>query len=264
MVLDTNCFQELLDRDRLRLVLGDLYAADLFIWPSAINVIEIMRHPSPEKRARLLELINELWDGMPVLPFPHALLKRVADGLPDGVLLEESGFESVVGSRRDVEAKELAVYDESLRALDKSFEHAFAAGRPEIQCFIRSHDAGDAWATTRAFLDAQWMTESQLAEILESESRRLGLKETLTFDRVLKMPTWRLFLEAFGAAMFRRVVLADPGRIVQATDLYQMAYLGGRTRSVLVSADGAFIELAHAVLDGRHALKRGVLWRDFV
>ncbi len=88
---------------------------------------------------------------------------------------------------------------------------------------------------------------------------KLGLPGTPNVAAVLGLGTWRLVIDAYGAAVFQRSIKREQGKKVQRSDMMQMAYLAGVQRRVLVTADKDYSRIATEVLRQRHLLARAIL-----
>lgn len=240
---------------------------DLRIWPTAINAVQAASHPNPQKRTLLLSTIAALCGELPLLPTPAELFAKVANRIVTNsgpVMLGQSGLEHLLEGSGEFTEEGLQVLAARLATEDKNTDRLMISHRKAIRSAIKRVRGTDLWAGVPQFLDDQWMTPSQLADLLEFQSRTLGLPRPLTYEEVMAEPVFRLFLEGFGAAMFRRTILANEARVVEGTDLLQLLYLGARAKRVLVTKDKDFLELAASVVSGRHGLARVCSWPEFM
>jgi hypothetical protein len=72
------------------------------------------------------------------------------------------------------------------------------------------------------------------------------------FDRLLRIPAWKLLLDSEGAALFARAMVHQQPRVVQRSDLLQLVYLGASGMRILASADQPFIDMAQQIVHGRY------------
>jgi hypothetical protein len=241
-------------------------SADLRPWPSVLNAFQARNQPHDEKRSALLAAIADLAGDLPLLPLAEVIVRESAHAAVDGtqLLTISAGLgEKLILDPEAPLPAEIADVSKSLAELDELQEDTFRSMRPEVRALIKAAEGALPWATLPAFLEKQWMTETQLADILLAESERFGLARPLTYSEVLSSSILRLHFESFGAAMYQRVLLADEGKRVQATDLMQLPYLGARPRRILVTEDRSFLHLARAVVNGRYPLARVMSWEEF-
>jgi len=267
LILDANCFKHLAVeevRDRLR---GSLRAVGLTLWPTALNVLEIAKNPYLASRRRGLQAVAEFLDGRPLLPLPEIVLKEMAQAVAAGensFSFGESGFEWMVENPDAITKEHTDEIAASLAPLEARLQATFEKARPEIRRFLKERQAASEWSSMPDFLDRMWYRPEQLHDLIRADWTRMGLAEPVPVDRLFENSVWRLHFEAFGAALFGRVIAADQIPEVNANDLDQLVYLGGWQRRVFVTEDSACRLVADGVLNRRHVGARAMSWADFL
>ena len=252
VVVDANVLRHLED-DALRTrVRTSLAAADLRIWPSALNALEAANTESSSLRARLLRTVRELADGRPMLPLPTALLRDAGQAIANGaraIRLRPTGLEWLLQESAVVVDEARHLLRENLDSRQAEWDEAHREARRLI-----SEQLGgkDPFGSVTAFLDRQWTLEARLGDTIRMFWDRMHLPGEAPVERVLRNETWRLYLEAFGATVYERAVHRQTLSIAHVVDVDQLVYLGGSPRRVLVTDDGALRRIASAVLLGRY------------
>ncbi len=267
VILDANCFKYLEDECLRRRVLGSLRAVDLTIWPTALDALELAKTENQAIRLRLLEVANRLLGARPLLPLPDEIFRKSGESLAAGrpsFPLEPSGFEWLLHSPNDISQSDIDLFASVLSSADMALDRAFTTARPDIQQFLKDHQLKEEWASIGQFLNLQWMKPSQLDDLIKAEWSRFGLPGAPDVNMILQSEAWRLHFEAFGAGLFQRVITHEQSKRIQAWDLWQLIYLAGQERRIIVTEDTAFFAAASGVLAGRHTNALALQWADFV
>jgi len=250
VILDTNALAAFEDQERLAAVRGSMRAAHLWIWPSSINALEIVRHENAHIRSRLATVLETLQVDRPLLPPPDDLLHQTALarlGGADGMLVDDSGFEWLTSRPENMSAEQRAEVVQTLDQWDTALDNAFTNNRQRIQQFLKQPKLGKTWDGAEHFLEEVWLRPSQLDDLVASEWLRLGLPNgPPSVEKVLEIGAWRLHFAGFGAALYHRVIAPEQSRKIQAVDIAQLVYLGGRSRALIVTRDMAFLKVAIA------------------
>lgn len=259
VVLDASSIKHL-EADEARSNLhASLRANWLELWPSVMNVLEVVKTRNPRVRTRLLRTIAELAADRPLLPWPHELLRQV------GAAVAEGRRETRVGERRlqrllkepdSISESEVENVRRFLQEREQDFTSMHQRARRVLRPILRQHGALDRWGSVGNFLDSVWNDPDHLDDYLVSLWDALQCPGQAPVEELRKVDGWKLFLEGVGAAAFERAVRGKTPKRVQEADLLQLVYLGGSHRRILVTNDRRFRELASSMLHGRHTLAR--------
>jgi hypothetical protein len=267
VILDTNAlrhFAASATRERVR---RSLRASDLMIWPSALNVLEILKHDNPAAQATLLDVVDALAEGRPLLPTPTDFLKQVgaaiAAGAP-GVELQASGVDWCLRDRHRLKLDHRAAAKAMLDDTQQRWTGSHRAARLAIRPLLKAAGDRDPWGSIPAFLDRQWMRLEQLDTLLAGVWRSFELPEPVPYAALLADETWRLHFEGSGATVYEQAVLPQAPKPAHAADVAQLIYLSGAARRVLVTDDKGLQRVARAVLEGRHAGSRVMSTAEFL
>jgi hypothetical protein len=259
VVLDTNALKWFVKPESRRRLERSLTVAGLSLRISAINVLEILKTDNPLVRGRLLETTLELIGDGYIIPGPERLLKASAQALLAGMAefrAPESRLEWIVRSpgrikeRNRIAAKRLLAHQESV------WEASHAKARRIVRGIVKKNHGRDPWGSVARFLDEQWSRPEQLDEFLIAMWKQLDLSGDAPVRKLLDFETWRIYFEAQGAVIYERAVAAQTTRPAQMTDVKQLVYLSGAQRRILVTDDGPFRRVAHAVLARRYTGSR--------
>jgi hypothetical protein len=267
LIIDSNCFRRLEEptiQESFRRILN---AKNLEFWPTALNAFELAKTRTSAIRERLLRIISALCQGSLLLPTPPSILRRIAlAGLRGerGFQTEASGLEWLLEDARDLTPEIIDQAQVLCRRIDASFEDLHAEMRSYLKENCNGKVIKEIWPSARDFLDSQWMHNEQLDTIIHGIWRNLELPGTAPIDFVLSMKAWRLYLEGLGAAIYRRAISSEQGKMVQLSDLSQLVYLAGRQRSLLITEDIGFLHTVRDVVDGRHRDVSVISWEDFI
>jgi hypothetical protein len=244
--LDMTCFRKLRLPEARRALESYLASIDAVVMPSEVNFMEALRHPSSELRTSLLETLQHLAKDKPVMPWPYALLAQVAES----VLAGKHGFELTLRFRPEVPITDAFrnEVDTQARELDNDFADLCRKGRSPIRAFVRAKDLAEEWKDARVFLDEFWMRPSQIDPFLLGVWRRLKLLEPAPADLMRSNPTWRLFLEALGVAVFEQCIERNQPRPFGMLDVLQLTYAAGFPSSTFVTNDEALRRAAEVLL----------------
>jgi hypothetical protein len=257
VVVDTNCIRHFEDERIEAQIRASLEAADFEIWPSAINVLEVLQYKNVGRRERLLRVLSQLSEGRGVLPLPMQILRASGQALARGLPGFETGMsgleEMLVHDPSNVDPALQAKSEEFLARLESNLDEAHAKTRPLVRKLLSASGAG--WASLPNFLDEVW-TRVEFQDLhLQRLWKSLDLPGDAPLTELLQCPPWKLLLDAHGAAAFERdIVLEQPKRVHHA-DLLQLVYAAGYKR-ILLTDEEPLTRVATGVLVGRYQIGR--------
>jgi hypothetical protein len=237
------------------------------IRPTALNVLQLAFSPATAARNARLGAVRDFARGRPLLPWPYDLLKEVGRAIVEGrpgFFTQQSGLEWVAQDLPPATDPGVVEAQRVLKAMDAAFDEAHANNRAMVRDFLKARGLSARWTSAPQFLEDQWTRVDQVDTLAEGMWRALRLPGAAPVAEMLTSEAWRLLLEAFGAAVFGRVVASQQTRRVQLSDYLQLVYLGGTPRRILVSDDKAFVSIASAVVNGRYAGAYLYSWSDFI
>jgi hypothetical protein len=232
-------------------------AANLRIWPSALNVVEVLKHPNLVVRERMLHHLEQWLGTFPLLPWPVAILEAAGRAALRGqsdFLFRDAGFDTLA-----LDPSGLSADHEKARAflepLDRILTDAHHENDATIRRGLKAEGRVEELQDPRVFLDEVWADpenrDHQLALIWET----IGLPEAPPSELLSLSEPWRIIFDALGASIFFRSVRVEAqGNPASLVDLFQLVYLSVSKRSrIFVSDDKALRETATAVFRGRYA-----------
>ncbi len=217
---------------------------------TVINLIEAVRHPSSDLRRRLVDAVRYLAGDRNLAPWPYGLIERVGAAVgcgEDDFIMPPSGLERFLCE--DPTEDELADLGRQVEQMEDDFRTIHDEGRPRIQAFIRDHGMRGVWASARAFLDEMWMQPDHIDEYIQGVWRTLDLQGEPRIPQLRENPTWRLFFEAQGVAVFEQSFVSNRKTQFGSIDLLQLIYVTGFRQSIFVTNDGALRRLADVVFE---------------
>lgn len=266
MIIDSSCLKYFADSNVLKRVCDNMHTVDLQIRISAINVLEVMKTQNPTKRNELLNIIRNICEGRPFLPWPFDLIRRSGQAHASGekyFCSEDSGHEQAV-YENSIPQQDLDQAQKIMTSLEEDFTHMHDNARKKLNCFLRKHNALDHWNTAADFLDEQWTTESHLSHHIRGIWKKIKLPGNAPIMAILEDEIWRIFLEINGFAAFERAVQKKQPKRVHYADLLQLIYVANSSRRIVVSADGGFLRAARAILRHRYPNVRVEECSEFV
>lgn len=267
IVFDTNSLKYLESLKDWTRVANGLRAARLEVRLSAVNVLEIVKTENARVRSRLLGTVATVLGGSHILPEPSTLLRLTAESLMEGksgFFAPPSGLEWLVREPERIEAKHIEDARRTIAANDAVWEEAHREARKQLRRRVRAEHGHDPWGSVEAFLDQQWSRVDQLDTLMQSTWRTLGLPGDAPVRILLANEVWRMYFEALGAIIYERTIPSQLPRPAHMSDVFQLVYLSGAARRLLVTEDQGFARLASAVLLGRYPLSRVLLPSDLL
>jgi hypothetical protein len=265
VIIDASALKYLMTPAGVAAARSRLRSAHLRIWPSKINALEVMKDGNGARVKRLLEVLASWQGDYPILPLPTDVLRAsglAALGGDDSFDLSGDLAESIVPSDEDLEEDRQRSIG-YLQPMLESFERAHARSARDFRVGVKPirHEVQDL----HAFLDAFWRTEDNTRHQVEQMWLALGLPDVPPPDLLARSETWRIWHDAFGAAIIYRAVRTETqGRPAGFVDLMQLLYLAGVQRSrILVSNDHALLETARDMMIGRYANVRIMHGEEF-
>ena len=190
-----------------------------------------------------------------LLPLPYDILEAAAVAVRRGEMhfpVDWSGFEWLLNSEL-VESRHSEAADEFIRTLDGHFQAIHDDARKAIQPAIRAlSDLERARFDARRFLDEIWLKPVYLDAYLTDIWEQYGFAEPPPLEKLRSLPSWRLFIDAYGIVAYHRAFSIEQGRPIQLPDVLQLVYLSAGRRRMIITEDKPFRSAASAVLDGRY------------
>jgi len=267
IILDSNCFKHLEEtaiQDKISAILEEL---DFEIWPSALNVFELSKTRNDAVRKRLLRIVPALCRGRFLLPHPQSILHRVACAALNGesrFQTSASGLEWLLEDDSFLTPELINQTQDLSKKMNTSFERLHSRAREVLSKRFNPGEIRKRWPSAKVFLDSQWMRPAQLDTFIQNIWKSLDLPGVAPIPLILSLEAWRLYLEGLGAAIYQRAISLRLSKKVQMSDISQLVYLAGRQRSLLVTEDIGFIEVAREVIEGRYRDKQILCWEDFL
>ncbi len=258
VIVDTNALKYLRDDVTRSRVVRSLRAADFFIWPSAINVVEAAESKNRGVRDALLRVLRDLARPLPVLPFPTNLLRDLAFAVKDGkqsAQIDRTNIERLLHDP-DGNASLLKATTDFRRSTEAHFASLHESTRPKVQQLIKNEGLRQEWSSAPDFLDRLWMAPPLLPEFSKMFWDYFGMPPNIPADRLLELPAWRMFLELEGIAVFERSVTLEQPPAAHKFDMLQAVYLAAAPRRILVSEDKGTLRVGRALLLGRYTDSR--------
>jgi hypothetical protein len=256
VVVDATFLQHLASPATAAEIRRQCRAADLRIRPTKINAIEVIKDPSPLRRKLLAEAIKQWCDGEILLPWPPQILRlagRAAANGQSNCMIPRDLWEVIDPEDDDVAADQARAkkwVDDS----EAAFAKAHADVRGELQTHLKARGLRDRWPTAAEFLDEEWSSPENVAHFTQLFWTHFELEGKPPGDLLALSEVWRLFIDAFGTAVYDRAVAREQkGNPPGVMDLLQIIYLSMHTRArIFVTDDKALSDAARAVLSGRY------------
>lgn len=248
--LDTDCLRYLRSDSTRAGLSRQMRLINAVTVGTEINFIEAVRHPSSDLRRGLVDAVCYLAGDRPLAPWPYDLMERVGAAVGSGendFLMPPSRLERFLCE--DPTEDELRDLGRQVEEIEDGFRTIHNKGRPRIQAFIRDHGMRDVWATARAFLDEMWMRPDHIDEYIQGVWRTLHLQGGPPIPQLRENPTWRLFFEAQGVAVFEQSFVSNRKTQFGSLDLLQLIYVTGFRQSIFVTNDCALRRLANVVFE---------------
>ena len=259
VILDTNVVKYLEDEGTRERVVQSLAVADLRIWPSALNALEVVRHENPRARGRLLNSLRELTQQQYLLPMPLSLLKASGEALlarKMGFTTGPSHLEWLVHEPERIEERHVREAGRILDDSQRTWDEAHRAGRNAVRALLKLKGVRDPWGSAAEFLDRQWMTREHLDSYIAAFWRELKLEGEPPIEQLLTHELWRLYFEGLGATVYERTVLDQSPKPAHSADVIQLVYMAGTPKRVLVTEDGGLTRVAQSILLRRYPMTR--------
>lgn len=230
--------------------------ADLRIWPSAINAVEALKHTNESQRERLVAALRRWTQGRPLLPWPPVLLARWVRAAARGE--RQLQFR---GTRLDALLEDPGAIDDGhakaqrlAATMEARFAAAHAAVRPEVQAELKRRGLRGQWGSCQEFVVEQWSRPDLTDYFGALLWRQLGMLGEPPREAIAASEAWRIAIDAFGAAVYQRVVahqqVRNPAGLLDLSQLITLAL--HHQRRIFVTDDGALHDAATAVLVGRY------------
>lgn len=255
LILDNSCYARLADEKAMTKLESNMRAAWLHPGASEVNLLEAAATSSHRTELELVRAIRRFAGRWPLLEWPFALLRRLGQAILDGssrLTTEASGKEWYLEdaqARKDLRVK----VREFNNRLEGSFVLLHENARPAAQRWLKARQIRREIDELPAFLDGEWPGLDLRDEFARATWTALGLPGDAPLPDLLKVPAWRLLLDAEGAAVYARAIVHRQPRSVQRKDLIQLVYLGATGIRILATADMPFLNLASQIVNGRYA-----------
>lgn len=261
LILDTNCIGRLESNAARHRFEVNTRVADWRVYPTVVNVLEILNTENPHVRSRLLGTLAYLAANRPLMPWPYELLKIIAQAILEKkgrIELGPSEFEWILDHPERVSDEQLDAARTLLNDQEMRFREMHERGRPKLQAELKRQGLRYAWPTPRDFLDQTWTTESHLDTYVEQIWGDFGFPSPAPVSTILRTETWRLFFDGQGIGAYERGVAERPPKQVHQMDLVQLVYLGESRRRMIATADQGMLRAAKHVLEGRYPGARAI------
>lgn len=257
VILDSSCLSFLEPHNNLNRVLNNMRTVDLQIRLSAINILEAVKTPSAPVRNCLLQIIREVSEGRPFLPWPHDLIKRSGQAMANGkhsFWSDESGLEKAL-YENSITDRDVDPAQKIMDSLESDFTNMHNDARNKIQPLLRKNNSL-YWDTAKAFLDQIWTTKSHFEYYALKIWEKIGLPKNPNIETLWENEIWRIFHEINGFAAFERAFQKKTPKRVHYPDLLQLIYVANNPRRIVVSKDKGFLRAARTILQNRYRCVR--------
>ena len=231
-------------------------AANLSIYPTVSNVLEVLAHPQLDQRQRYIASLKEFLGDRALLPAPTEVLRAVGQGISSDVQRTNiTGANPGLLSDDPRISAALHVRAKSAAAVIESVFQPLVADRQLFQQLLAKSGRRHEWSTIPEFLASEWSDPANLEHLVAQIWEGLGLSGGLpALATVWQNESWRITLEVVGATIFERAVrfqqLPNPPGVV---DMLQLIYLSFNPRArIFVTDDKALYRVADSVLTGRY------------
>jgi hypothetical protein len=256
VVMDANVLGRLTrPPDRAQLA-SSLRVADLMPWPTAVNLLEAVRHENATVRLRLLEILRDLSGNRFVLPMPAEFLMRVGRMVAAGDHSfdhEPSDFEWMLFEPERITREQVAYAGRILDEAEDRFSDMHRTARRRLRGYLKARGSGDPWGDIPTFLDQQWMRPSHIDSYIVQMWKDLELDGDAPVEALRGNEAWRLYFEGFGATVYERAIQSQSQQPAHLYDVLQLIYLSGTTKRILVTNDRGLLRVAQAVTYRRYS-----------
>ncbi len=265
VILDASVLRHLVTESGVASTRSRLRTANLRIWPSKLNVLEVLKDGNDARANRLLEVLAA-WQGeFPILPLPNEILRAAGQAALSGgssFVLSGDLAEFITRSDDDLEQDRRRSIDYLQPMLD-AFEQAHQRSARDIRRGVKPNR--DELQDLHTFLEDVWGTDENTQHQIGQIWAALGLPDAPPPDLPAKAEVWRILHDALGASIFYRAVRTEAqARPAGFADLMQLLYLAGADRSrIFVSDDKALVETAKGILIGRYDNVRVMTGEEF-
>lgn len=266
-LLDNNCLNRLLSsrlRHRLR---ANLCVTGREVWPTAMNVLEILKSRDREKRTQFLEPLAELARDNLALTLPTEGLRRIAEAVAYRRPEIDWSAPEITRLFRDpasVTDAEAAATRDYLTHAENSFNATHRHASQSLRPMLKAEGGMERWPTVRTFLDDVWTRPEHLRSYVDLLWELWKLPGRAPFEELLDYDAWRLFFDGWGATVYERQIVHPQRRKVQHSDLVQLVYMGPASGRVLATGDEAFRRLGNEILTRSYPLARIVTLDDMI
>lgn len=266
VIVDSSCLKCFENAKVLKRIQDNMRTVDLQIRLSAINILEVMKTPNITIRDRLLDIIRNVGEGRPFLPWPLDLIKLSGMAHASGEKdfwsgesgLEQEVYENSVSPKRVRDAQKL------MDSIEYDFTNMHDNAKRKLKPLLRKHKIPDHYNTAAVFLDEVWTTESHLSDYIHGIWKKIKLPGKAPIEAILEDDLWRIFLEINGFAAFERAVQEEQPKRVHYPDLLQLVYVANNFRRIVVSSDVGFLRAARVILQHRYPNVRVEDCSDFL
>jgi len=234
VVVDATFLKDLKKPESVARIETAMRTAHLELAPSVPNVLEAINHPNPEIRVELLAALRRWASVRPLNPWPLDLLRLAGEALPAIEFnFGPDKIDELINKPESLAAdhEKARTFLEDLRV---RFAKPYEENRDAFQRALKDKGLKYAWADIGAFLASpDWSASENQKHLISVVWDLAGLRgQPPEPSVVVRSETWRLALEAFGAATFVRSIRpnkqANPPGFV---DLLQLVYLSQHSRA---------------------------------
>jgi hypothetical protein len=179
VVIDANIVSYLLDSDRAASIARNCRVANLRVWPSFLNALEVLKHPNRQTRSRLLDSLARCLGDFPILPLPHLILSAAGLAALRGeasFLFSELGFANIALREEGLEADHQKA-KEFLAPWDQLLNEAHAENDRLIRRTLKQEGRVQQLQDPRFFLESVWADEENRFHQVRRIWSRLNLPE---------------------------------------------------------------------------------------
>jgi hypothetical protein len=266
VVIDNNCFDELVDPGVRARFLGNLRAADLEPSPSEVNLLETVAVKSDEKRARLVGSVRALTRNGFLLKWPFAMLAELGEAIVAGknnhrVSMMDARLFMMNDQEMQKMREETVAFNRNLEAM---FNSKFEKLRVRARADMKKRGIKDTLRSSRRFLDEAWIGTPMRQMLADIMWERLGLGVHAPMDVIDVCEPWKIMVDVEGVALYERAMTTDLPKRVQWMDMIQLVYLGLAPRRILVTRDAGLLRVANAIFPGRYQGSRIVDFAELI
>lgn len=250
---DNNVLGEIHKNGLAPAIARSLRASGLQAQATELNLVESYSAPVFVSDA-LVSTLRILVGQDAVLPWTGEILKLEAEAFMRGERASRLPLYSLDNFEPGESREELRTRLITFKTqTDITHRELHASARPQIQAKLKEMRLRPSWDDFGAFL-GEWQS-MPIRRIFAARSwKDLGLADPFNPGILDASDSWRLMSDADALGLYQGAIAFDQPKEVQRMDQLQLPYLGGATRRILVTRDGAFSSAASIIVNGRYHL----------